>query len=195
MPSLKRNRLLSDLERQRLSAKRSELDRHVRATNDVRVKRKMAGWQNMISDVMFILQSMPEDQLHDVIVDWSIYLLLNIVERLMKIKKFCPIEGKPDMPGDWRTIVEIDEKTGQPTSVRPTEKLDIARASMLAWHIGIIGKYYIGFNNPIVKVSDLAKYYEKPEDRNRLSDGEKKAVELYNEAVKEFLEQTVKFRK
>lgn len=87
MPSLKRDRLLSDLERERLE-KRDELDQHTRATNDVRVKKKLDAWLKGIDDVLYIVGHLPEDQLRKVFTDDHAFALLDLAERIMAIKRF-----------------------------------------------------------------------------------------------------------
>ena len=191
MPSVKRDRLLSDLERKRLVDRKSQ-DKHTRTTNDIRVKKKLAAWLSAMNDVSLIIRKLPEDQVRDVIHDWGIYFLLHIVENMMAINNFYPIEGDAERPDEWQAVTEFDKINKRPIHTRAAEDLDIVRSSMLTWHVNIQGTY-LGFHNPVVKVVDLAKLYENPELCDKLTDGEKRAVKRHNKAVEEFLNRTVTF--
>jgi len=188
--------MLSDLEKDRLvNRNRSGLtqkDIKDRATNDMRVRRKLSSWLKDISDAVLVLQCLPDDQLDDIIDDWHIYFLLNIAEAGMDIKRFHPIEGDAETPEKWQTVLKYNDQTGKAEETRAAEKLDIARSGMLSHHIGIIGKKYLGYRNPVTKVAELSNLYQKPKLKDKVSEGERRAVEIYIKAFEDFLEQTVK---
>ena len=192
MVSQKRSQLLSEKEREKLT-NRANLDKRTNSTNAIRVKRKLSAWLDNISDVVLILQTLPDDQLKDEVHDWYLYFLLNIVENLMEIEKFYPIEGDIEEPDEWKAVIKCEKKTEKKT-VRPAEDLDIARASMLTYHIGILG-HYLGMKNPIPKVDALVnacKNPNLPDLGNKLTPNERRAMERYVQAITKFLNDTVR---
>ena len=102
MSNLERDRLLSDLEFERLK-NRSE-EPHIRATNDGRVRRKLSAWLKNIDDVFFIIQKLPENQLKDVFSEGDIDKLYSIIGDTMKIKNYYP----PALE-QWRDELEKKE--------------------------------------------------------------------------------------
>jgi hypothetical protein len=195
MVSQKRSMLLSEKERERLT-NRAKLDKRTNSTNAIRVKRKLAAWLGNISDVVLILQNLPEDQLKDEVHDWHLYFLLNIVENLMEIKKFYPIDGDIEKPNEWEAVIKFDKKTNLKNK-RPVEEIDIVRGSMLAYHIGILG-HYLGLQNPMPKVNALTEACRDPalpDFSNRLTPNERLAIERSTEAIKKFLDETVRVEK
>ena len=86
MSNLERERLLSNLEFERLMNRSKEP--HTRATNDGRVKRKLAAWLKNINDVFVILQKLPENQLKDALDEEDIDKLYSIIGEAMKIKNW-----------------------------------------------------------------------------------------------------------
>lgn len=181
MPSLKRDKLLSDTERQRLT-ERETLDKRTRATNDVRVKRKFHDWLKSTGDVICILDNLPEDQIRDVTNDLQIYLLLNIVEDLLIKRKFYPLEGKENKPDDWQIV--IDENTK-----KPAKNLDIIRSSLLGYHIDIL-KSFCGNENPISMVEFLERMDENPKWQDRVTDEDRKSINRLKQAREEFYRET-----
>jgi hypothetical protein len=88
MSNLERERLLSDLEFERLKNRSKEP--HTRATNDGRVRRKLAAWLKNIDNVFFIMQKLPENQLNDVIGEDDIDKLYSLIGEAMKKKNYYP---------------------------------------------------------------------------------------------------------
>jgi hypothetical protein len=177
MPSVKRDRLLSDLERERLE-KRSSLDRHTRATNDVRVKRKLAAWLKGTGDVLRILNNLPEDQIRDVTKDLDIYMLLSVIPYLLRIRNFYPVEGEEDKPDDW--VIAIDEKNR-----RLATNQDVMRSVLLNTYISYIRPFH-GENNPVAVVELLEKFDRHPKYRDRVTDAERKSIKRLRQANDEF---------
>ena len=98
MSNLERDKLLSDLEFERLMNRSKES--HTRATNDGRVKRKLSAWLKNIDDVFFIMQKLPENQLNDVFDEKDIDKLYSIIGEAMKIKKVI-VKDLPLYKGVW----------------------------------------------------------------------------------------------
>ena len=101
MSNLERNKLLSDLEFERL--KNRSYEPLTRSTNDGRVRRKLSAWLKNIDDVFFIMQRLPEDQLNDVLGEKDIDKLYSIIGEAMKIKNYYPSALEP-------LRVEIEKK-------------------------------------------------------------------------------------
>ena len=102
MSNLERDRLLSDLEFERLKNRSKEP--HTRATNDGRVRRKLSAWLKNLDDVFFIMQKLPENQLKDVFREVDIDKLHSIIGDAMKIKNYYP----PTLE-QWREELEKEE--------------------------------------------------------------------------------------
>jgi hypothetical protein len=102
MSNLERDRLLSDLEYERLKNRTKEP--HTRATNDSRVRRKLSAWLKNIDEVFFIMQKLPENQLNEVLGKDDIDKLYSIIGEAMKIKDYYP----PAL-GQWRDELERKE--------------------------------------------------------------------------------------
>lgn len=176
--------MLSELEMEKLVNRRDQTPRD-RATNDMRVRRKLSVWLDNISDADTILNILPADQLRDKIDDTSIFLLLDIVWNLMKIKNFRTIVGTKDEPTKWKTkaISESDEVNMRPAPDKAAEKLDIARSSMLL--LGFSGMFrYLGSENPIISVVDQWKNLYKPGYLDKLEAGERQSIEKVLDALK-----------
>jgi hypothetical protein len=177
MPSLKRDSLLSDLERERLM-KRDTLDRHTRSTNDVRVKRKLTAWMKNISDVRKILSNLPEDQIKDATHDSDIYFLFDIIENLLLKRRFYPLEGDIRYPEDWQIVIDEDTE-------RPAENLDIIRSSLLRHRILKLMSFY-DMNDPVGLVETIERMSKDPNIQNRVTDEDRKAIKRLNQAKEWF---------
>jgi hypothetical protein len=88
MSNLERDRLLSDLELERLMNRSNEP--LTRATNDGRVRRKLSAWLKNINNVFIILHNLPEDQLKDVLSEKDIDKLYFVILEAMRIKDYYP---------------------------------------------------------------------------------------------------------
>ena len=179
MPSLKRDKLLSDLERERL-LKRDDLDRHTRTTNEVRVKKKLSSWiKNTTFDVHIILENLPEDQIRGIIPDYAIYIIYDIAKILLNIKGYRPIEGEVNKPDDWKVVVNDKTK-------RPANNADIFRASILEQIINDLSSMR-GEKNVISVVLALAKMSNDPYLQDKITDNERQAIERLAQAYDEFI--------
>jgi hypothetical protein len=100
--NLERDRLLSDLEFERLKNRSKET--HTRATNDGRVRRKLSAWLKNLDNVFFIMQTLPENQLKDVFGEKDIEKLYSIIGEAARIKNYYP----PALE-QWRDELERKE--------------------------------------------------------------------------------------
>jgi hypothetical protein len=180
MPSLKGNKLLSPTELQRLN-ERESIDKRIRATNDVRVKRKFRNWLENVGHVLSILHLLPEDQIRSVTSDDDIYLLFNVIQELLNKRQFYPIEGKAETSDEWQIV--IDENIKQ-----PAKNSDIIRSALLGYYISDL-KYSLGSDNPIGKVEFLERLDKDPDFHDRITDEERKAINRLKQARKEFYEE------
>ncbi len=154
------------------------MDRHTRATNDVRVKKKLVAWLKGIGDVLRIFDNLPEDQIRDVTKDQDIYLLFNVIHHLLWIRKFYPIEGEAKKPDDWQVVVDENIK-------RPAVNSDIIRASLLGYYIDNLESFH-GRHNPVSIVDSLEKMDANPHFHDRVTEDERKAIKRLKQAREEF---------
>jgi len=102
MVNLERERLLSELEFDRLKKRADEP--LTRATNDGRVRRKLSAWLKNMNDVFFILQKLPEDQLREVLQKDDIDKLSSIIREATGIIDYYPTGLE-----QWRQNLEKTE--------------------------------------------------------------------------------------
>ena len=104
-----------------------------RATNDMRVRKKLSAWLKNASDVQKILINLPEDQIRDISTDEDIYQLLNLTEKLVTIRKFYPIEGPQEKPELWRLVIDGKfDRLATDKDIARSEKLNKAINKILA---------------------------------------------------------------
>jgi hypothetical protein len=180
MPTLRRDQLLSNLERERLE-NRSSCDRRIRTVNDARVRKKLAAWLMDIDDVLCILRNLPEDQIIDATKDTDINMLFHIIYDLLDTRKYYPIEGKIDNPDEWQIIINEDNK-------QPAKNSDIMRSVYIEGFLDDLMLLFVGENNPIAEVEFLAEMDKEPKFHDRVTDGERKSIERLNQAITEFRE-------
>jgi hypothetical protein len=102
MVNLERERLLSELEFDRLKKRADEP--LTRATNDGRVRRKLSAWLKNMNDVFFILQKLPKDQLKEVVQKDDIDKLSSIIREATGIIDYYPTGLE-----QWRQNLEKTE--------------------------------------------------------------------------------------
>jgi len=129
MPSVKRSALLSDLEKERLE-KRITLDAHVRSTNDMRIRRKLANWLSSVDDVLLILERLPKDDIQKVATDTAVLRTATASVELMRLMGYRPIVGEVGQPEGWQAIakrgVMLDDYI-----LTPANDVDIIRSANL----------------------------------------------------------------
>jgi hypothetical protein len=182
MPSLKRDRLLSDLERERLET-RSSLDRHTRATNDVRVKKKLSSWLKNTNDVLHIIEHLPEDQLNQIFEDEHAYRMLKLAGIIMDVRNFYPLKGKLENPEDWKIV--ISRSPGQNPNERPATDVDIDRAWILETFFDGMNTHFdtIGGKSPIRSGEFYFTLLEHPTLKEKVGPKEMRGLERILKAV------------
>jgi len=98
--NLKRDRLLSEKERERLMDRE---DASKLAINDARVRKKLSNWLKTLDDVSLILTHLPEEQSRDVVTNENVFDILRLAARAMQIKRFYPIDGNVNDSYTWNT--------------------------------------------------------------------------------------------
>jgi len=65
---------------------------NIRKRNDLVVRNKIKSWLNNIEDINFVLQYLPKRQSRKIISDDEVYSLLRVLESLLEVLVFMPIE-------------------------------------------------------------------------------------------------------
>ena len=172
--------MLSDLEFERLLTRES-LDKHTRATNDVRVKRKLTAWLRSTGDVMLVLKYLQKDDIQEAVDDFAIFRLMNVAIDLLNIKGFRPIEGKEDKPDEWKAVIDKDNK-------ELATDLDIARSYVLKDTLDTLKGLY-GKENPMGIVGLLWGLDDHKEFKDRVTDDERRAINKVRAALTKYLEE------
>ena len=182
MVSLKRDRLLSDLERDRLENRDTE-NKRISATNDVRVKKKLSDWLKDTTDVIRIIEYLPEDQLKRVFKDEHAYRMLQLAEIIMTIRNFYPIAGKLETPEEWKAVTS--RSPGQPPNVRPATDVDIDRAWILERFFDNMSKHFdkIGGQSPIGAAEFCFMLLEHPTLKEKVTPAEMKGLQRILKAI------------
>jgi hypothetical protein len=184
--------MLSPTERERLKNRDSkDMDSQIKASNDSRVRRKLAAWlKEDLDDVHLILDKLPEDQLKRVFRDVDVYGLLGLASLIMLVREFWPVIGDLKHPEEWKvhewTPVSSRGKQISRDKYRPAENIDIKRAAVLFGIIGIINTLYeeSGAKNPVGAAMMLQTLLSDPVLKDRVTDDEKKAIDRVMEALK-----------
>ncbi len=151
MPSQKRGELLTKLEREKVLGRSNMTDKKARATNDLRVKRKLSSWLDNLTDVALILEHLPDDKTRSAISDVNIYSLLYLVERMLEIKNFYPVVGPIGNPAEWKVI--IDDKTK-----KQAKEADVWRALQFGERLDSLNRFIgDGRESPISQALNLEK--------------------------------------
>jgi len=165
--------LLTDIERERLIHR--PRDAKERASNDVRIRKKLRAWIHGLDDIALICEYLPEDQLNKEIVDNDVYFLTGIARSFMEALKFSPIVGRVDHPEEWKTQTDTGAE-------RPATPEDIDRALAIKKIIDDIMVYH-GQNNPIDSVLILSRMAADPELKNKLTEADHKSLKRLKDAL------------
>ena len=165
--------MLSELERDRLVNRRTQTPRD-RATNDMRVRKKLSAWLKNVPDVLLILEKLPDDQIRDVLTDNDIFQLFRVNERLVDIKGFTPIIGRLT---DEKWIGHFGE----------VGDLDIWRAFQLHQHITRLG-LFSGNGGPMIDM-EIFEQKEKHPDLYTITEEERRGAARVRRAI-----ESTKFR-
>lgn len=126
MVGQKRDELLSEIERERLTSRKLS-DRHIFSVNVVRVTRKLAAWLANISDVALILQHLPDRPLRRLLDNNAIFSILDLGLSALCVAGIPQIlEGEFTPTGKY-VIGSTDLPTRE--SVRPGYREILRRAS------------------------------------------------------------------
>lgn len=187
--------MLSDLERNRLMHRDAQ-NPHTRATNDLRVRKKLISWLSEIDDVMDILQYLPQSQIDEVVTDDDIKDLRFIALSTATVKKFSPVIGELGEPERWKAVEVIHplaQNWKRPLIERPAEDQDIVRVFESIFDLSWLNKFANitttapqEGGNPIDKAINYANLYSSPELIQRLTEGERKGIERINQAIKKY---------
>jgi hypothetical protein len=164
--------LLTDSERERLINRSN--DSKTRASNDVRVRKKLRSWLQSLDDIALICEYLPEDQITKEITDNQIFFLMNIAKNLMEIRHFLPIVGDIKNPDEWKIVTTTGAE-------QLANDVDIERSLKIKHVIDDIMLLH-GQDNPIDTVSLLFKLESKPEFKKRLTEDDLKAIERVKES-------------
>jgi hypothetical protein len=169
---------LSPTERERLINRPK--DSKTRATNDVRVRRKLAAWLKDLDDIELIFGFLPPDQLKKELNDEVVFKLLRFAEIAMYILDFRPIEGDVADPDKWVNVAEDNTR-------KSVTDEDILRAYRFEPHVKNVEECF-GARNPIAAISALADLDEDPLLHDKVNDGERRAIKKVQKIMDEYMD-------
>jgi hypothetical protein len=170
--SIKRDRLLSPTERKRLVNRTAA---PTTAVNDARVRKKLTYWLKTIGDVQLIIANLPEEQSRKIVTDIDIFVLFELIEMLMKLKRFGAVEKDPDNPLNW--TISLDGITQ-----RKAENSDIVRSYVLLLSIRKL-QDLSPLTSPIPLAALLSEMKNQPGGEDRVTGADRIAVERYDNAI------------
>jgi len=163
--------MLSELEKDRLINRNAQTPRD-RATNDMRVRKKLSAWLKNIPDVLLALEKLPRDQTSNVLSDEDVFKLFTLTEEAIHVRGFSLIEGRISWP-KWSGY------SGEVTD------LDIWRSWHLHKHIHKLLDFH-GHRNPLWDWDVLHPMEEDKHFRERISPEELRGMERIKHALKIF---------
>jgi hypothetical protein len=136
----------------------------------MRVRKKLSAWLKDISDVLLIVDKLPEDQVREVVSDNDIFNLFKLTETSMGISIFSPVEGRI-----W------DERW---ISTRPggATDLDISRSFNTYNHVKRMYNF-LGLKNPIIDFDNLERLERDPDFRDRLTEEERRGIDRIRQVI------------
>ena len=150
---------------------------HERATNDVRVRKKLAAWLKNLPDMALVFRYLPEEQLRkELFEEWYAYDFLGIAITIMDCLGFSPIIGEFERPEEWQVVIDENNQ-------RPVENLDILRSLITADNITPLKWISDG---PVSKFRFLLQMDEDPEFHDRVTDDERRGIKRVVEALRYF---------
>ncbi len=150
MPSVKRDKLLSGKERERLIERETSKDKRLRATNDVRVKRKLSAWLDSLEDISLVLKHLPPDQWLSIIPslnDDQVATLFRLTEKLMNLLGYYGIEGSWQDRSSWQVTRGGFDDRGFPipaSTPRAATEKDIRQSLIVDEHRLALDKHRTG---------------------------------------------------
>lgn len=168
--------LLSVAERDRLIHRPHDAKK--RASNDVRIRKKLRSWLENLDDIALIDEYLPQDQVIKEIADNHIYFLMGIARKFMEILKYYPIIGKADHPESWKVLITQGVE-------RPATDIDMSRALSIKKSIEDLMALH-GESNPIDKVLLLSRMDSHPELQDKITEAERRGLERLTEAIMDY---------
>jgi hypothetical protein len=144
-----------------------------RATNDVRVRKKLAAWLKDIPDMELIFRHLPEPQLAKELKDDDAFLFLEFAEKIMECLEFGPIEGKIENPEEWKVVIDENNQ-------RPANDIDIARSHEIDVHINKLTQLR---GELISRIRSLSKLDAIPGLGDRITKEERESIKIVSRAL------------
>jgi hypothetical protein len=167
---------LSQTEKDRLLNRPT--DSRDRATNDVKVRKKLAAWLKDLPDMALVFQYLPKKQLRKELNDFDAFNFMDFAMRTMDCLDFNPIFGDIGSLNMWYVPSPDGEQ-------RPPTDQDIERAAWLSLTIEQLKNFY-GNKNPVGAAMDLNLIYDHPRTRGRLTEGEIASIEKVNQVMSKY---------
>jgi hypothetical protein len=156
---------------------------HERATNDVRVRKKLAAWLNEFDDMTEIFLKLPPEQLRKELSDIHVHRFSFFLITAMKVLNFYPIIGEIGKPEDRKAIIDTNvsklelrtlEKAH--STSKPVEDEDIWRILILSDLFDELNHFF-GNSNPVVEADQLSRLAEEhPKFHTRLTADELRGI-------------------
>jgi len=155
---------------------------HERATNDVRVRKKLAAWLKEASDIELIFDHLPDEQLRKELSADSPEFFLNLAIGAMRCLRLGRIDGKIDEPEDWTVV--IDEKNR-----RLAADSDIINALTINSRLNVLK----ALSSPVIEEAQfLDKMDKSPKYHNRVTDSERNGIERVNKAIRDYMDEVAR---
>ena len=167
---------LSPQEKERLIQRPS--NSHDRATNDVKVRKKLRAWLRDLPDIALVFQYLPKEQLRKELDDSNAFNLIDFGMQAMDCLNFNPIFGDAESANMWYVALPDGAQ-------RQANDQDIERSAWLSLTIGQLKNFY-GERNPVGTAMDLSLIYSNPRTRGRLTGGEIASVERVNKVMNKY---------
>ena len=155
---------------------------HERATNDVRVRKKLAAWLKEASDIKLIFEHLPIEQLRKELSADSPEFFLNLAIGAMTCLDIGRIDGKIDEPEEWAVV--IDEK-----NKRFASDSDIINALIINSRLDVLKT----LSSPVIEEAlFLEKMDKNPKFHNRVTDSERIGIERVNKAIRDYMDEVAR---
>lgn len=155
---------------------------HERATNDVRVRKKLAAWLKEASDIKLIFEHLPIEQLRKELSADSPEFFLNLAIGAMTCLDIGRIDGKIDEPEEWAVV--IDEK-----NKRFASDSDIINALIINSRLDVLKT----LASPVIEEAlFLEKMDKNPKFHNRVTDSERIGIERVNKAIRDYMDEVAR---
>lgn len=155
---------------------------HERATNDVRVRKKLAAWLKEADDIKLIFDNLPEEQLRKEVSGDHFEFFLSLAIGAMKCLDIGRIEGKIDEPEEWAVVIDEKDK-------RLATDSDIIDALSHNDRLNVLKS----LSSPVIEEAlFLDKLDKSPKYHNRVTDSERNGIERVNKAIRDYMEEVAR---